>query len=89
MLLGANYGPCMRRDRLLFDAIEQDRQYEADQSGCCVRRDGSGCVQVARERDCPNRVWNRKFNFTCTINITFVSNHNHLAVVYTVPSMEV
>ena len=46
----------MRRDRLLYDAIDQDREYEANQSGCCVRRDGSGCVQVASENDCPNRV---------------------------------
>ena len=43
----------MRRDRLLFQAIDQDREYEATESGCCVRRDGSGCVQVPSEADCP------------------------------------
>ena len=44
----------MRRDRLLFQAIDQDREYEATESGCCVQRDhGSGCVQVPSEADCP------------------------------------
>ena len=43
----------MRRDQLLFQAIDQDREYEATESGCCVRRDGSGCVQVPSEADCP------------------------------------
>ena len=56
VLLGANYGPCMRRDQALYDVIEVDRASEASQSGCCVRRDGSGCVQVPSERDCPTRV---------------------------------
>ena len=44
----------MRRDRQLFDAIEEDRARERDSSGCCIRRDNSGCVQVLDEAsDCP------------------------------------
>ena len=44
----------MRRDRQLFDAIDEDRVTERDSSGCCVRRDNSGCVQVLDQfTDCP------------------------------------
>lgn len=42
--LGAKYAPCMRVDLNLEAAIELDRQEEAG-SACCVRNDGSGCVQ--------------------------------------------
>ena len=53
VLLGALYAPCMRRDRQLFEeGIEADRQNERDSSGCCVRRDGSGCFQTGGEEDC-------------------------------------
>lgn len=54
VILGALYGPCMRKDRKLFDAIDDDQDAERDLSGCCVRRDGSGCVQVLdRTEECP------------------------------------
>ena len=52
----------MRRDRQLFKAIDQDRNDERNQSGCCVRLDESGCVQVPGEdscrvgRKCPHNV---------------------------------
>jgi len=49
--LGAKYSPCMRRDENVMNAIMQDRQKE-NKTGCCVRSDGSGCVQTQR-RDCP------------------------------------
>ena len=53
VLLGALFAPCMRRDRQLFEAIESDRMREALDSGCCVRRDGSGCFQSTRNNsDC-------------------------------------
>ena len=42
--LGAKYAPCMRVDLNLEAAIELDRREEAG-SACCVRNDGSGCVQ--------------------------------------------
>ena len=51
VLLGARYAPCMRRDRRLFDLIEEDRVTESG-SGCCIRNDDSGCVQVNLEEDC-------------------------------------
>ena len=53
VLLGALYGPCMRRDRQLFNAIDNDIRVESNSSGCCVQRDGSGCVQVDSEINCP------------------------------------
>ncbi len=54
VILGALYAPCMRKDRKLFDAIDDDESRERFDSGCCVRRDGSGCFQVLdREQDCP------------------------------------
>ena len=53
--LGAKYAPCMRRDRQLYAAIESDRKREAEGSGCCVRRDKSGCVQVITASGCPVR----------------------------------
>ena len=43
----------MRKDRQLFDAIEADWDKEANESGCCVRLDGSGCVQTVDPVDCP------------------------------------
>ena len=54
VILGALYAPCMRKDKKLFDAINEDHQRERDESGCCVRRDGSGCVQIDNpDEDCP------------------------------------
>ncbi|XP_076458190.1 inactive rhomboid protein 1-like [Babylonia areolata] len=42
--LGAKYSPCMRDDPNLRDLLNLDRKME-NQSACCVRNDGSGCVQ--------------------------------------------
>lgn len=53
VLLGAKYGPCMRHDRQLYAAIDGDVLREASESGCCVRKDQSGCVQVLSEESCP------------------------------------
>ena len=50
--LGAKYAPCMRRDRQLYRAIEGDWVNEANNSGCCVRRDTSGCVQMVSDANC-------------------------------------
>lgn len=51
VLLGALFAPCMRKDRQLMKAIDFDRMTEATESGCCVRRDGSGCYQTTNS-DC-------------------------------------
>lgn len=57
VLLGAVFAPCMRPDKQLMQAIEADRQMEALESGCCVRRDGSGCFQTFNNTaDCLVRV---------------------------------
>ncbi|KAK7112224.1 inactive rhomboid protein 1-like isoform X2 [Littorina saxatilis] len=42
--LGAKYSPCMRVDINLKYSLELDRAEEKE-SACCVRNDGSGCVQ--------------------------------------------
>lgn len=52
VLLGALFAPCMRRDRQLFEGIEGDRMAESNFSGCCVRRDRSGCFQAETQADC-------------------------------------
>lgn len=56
VLLGAIFAPCMRRDRQLFEGIESDRQAESNFSGCCVRRDMSGCFQAESQMDCQVRL---------------------------------
>ncbi|XP_062609991.1 inactive rhomboid protein 1-like isoform X1 [Saccostrea cucullata] len=43
--LGAKYSPCMRKDPNLEAALAEQRQEERG-TGCCVRDDGSGCVQT-------------------------------------------
>ncbi|KAH9502541.1 Inactive rhomboid protein 1 [Bulinus truncatus] len=45
--LGAKYSPCMRVDDNLNEAIGYDRAEERD-SACCIRNDGSGCVQTVK-----------------------------------------
>ena len=52
-MLGATYGPCMRYDRELARGLDIDRWREANSSGCCVRLDNSGCVQVTSREQCP------------------------------------
>ncbi|XP_055876720.1 inactive rhomboid protein 2-like [Biomphalaria glabrata] len=45
--LGAKYSPCMRVDENLNEAIGYDRAEERE-SACCIRNDGSGCVQTVQ-----------------------------------------
>ncbi|CAL1544072.1 unnamed protein product [Lymnaea stagnalis] len=45
--LGAKYSPCMRIDENLNTAIGYDR-VEERASACCIRNDGSGCVQTVK-----------------------------------------
>lgn len=52
-MLGATYGPCMRVDRQLQVGLLNDKWREANSSGCCIRRDRSGCVQVSSADRCP------------------------------------
>ena len=48
MLLGAKYAPCMRLDKQLSAAFQQDRMAES-RTGCCVYNTGSGCYQSAED----------------------------------------
>ncbi|CAH1794931.1 unnamed protein product [Owenia fusiformis] len=45
--LGAKYSPCMRPDTHVVNAIAYDRNKE-NNTACCIRNDGSGCVQSSR-----------------------------------------
>lgn len=47
--LGAKYSPCMRRDQGIEKGLIKDLDEERN-SACCVRDDGSGCVQMAERR---------------------------------------
>ena len=38
--LGAKYSPCMRYDLTIHALVKERRKLEAEESGCCVRRDG-------------------------------------------------
>ena len=79
VLLGAMYAPCMRRDRQLYVAIEADWKNEADNSGCCVRRDRSGCYQVLSSSDCPVSIWYHwwdKYIMTCYLCIHVLLSHS-------------
>ena len=71
VLLGALYAPCMRRDRQLFGAIDGDIRTENTSSGCCVRRDESGCVQV-EQSDCPVSPCRSYISLYYSHNYTFV-----------------
>ena len=42
----------MRRDNQLYEGINGDVVREYNDSGCCVRKDQSGCVQVLTRNDC-------------------------------------
>lgn len=46
--LGAKYSPCMRRDYNIEQAIRNDREKE-NKTACCIRNDGSGCVQLPED----------------------------------------
>ena len=48
--LGAKYSPCMRRDESILEEVSLQAAREAE-TGCCIRNDQSGCVQVRRQ-DC-------------------------------------
>ncbi|RWS27945.1 inactive rhomboid protein 1-like protein [Leptotrombidium deliense] len=43
------FSPCMRTDKLVFDAIQKERIAE-NKTGCCIRNDESGCVQTSEQK---------------------------------------
>lgn len=46
--MGAKFAPCMRLDDNLRRVLEEERRVE-NETGCCVKSDGSGCIQTSRE----------------------------------------
>jgi len=47
--MGAKYSPCMRKDATVERALEKSR-LEEKETACCIRNDGSGCVQTNRHK---------------------------------------
>jgi len=56
----------MRRDENVLNAIMLDRRKE-NATGCCVRNDGSGCVQTQRQHCSVS-----SFGTICTIVVVVV-----------------
>lgn len=48
MHAGAKYSPCMRFDDRINEQILKERREEADNTGCCIRKEG--CYQSS---ECP------------------------------------
>jgi membrane associated rhomboid family serine protease len=48
--LGAKFSPCMRSDQSILAEVALQAKREAD-TGCCIRNDHSGCMQV-RQVEC-------------------------------------
>lgn len=46
--MGAKFAPCMRVDSKLQDVLQDERRNESD-TGCCVKSDGSGCIQTSQK----------------------------------------
>ena len=47
--LGAKYAPCMREDPQIELENLLRNSLESNTTGCCVRNDGSGCLQTTRD----------------------------------------
>ena len=48
--LGAKYAPCMRQDSQIENENYLRNIKESNNSGCCVRNDGSGCLQTTKNQ---------------------------------------
>ena len=46
--MGAKFAPCMRVDNNLKAVLEEERRNES-KTGCCVKSDGSGCIQTSQQ----------------------------------------
>lgn len=46
--MGAKFAPCMRTDRNLEMVLDEERRNESE-TGCCVKSDGSGCIQTSQK----------------------------------------
>lgn len=51
--LGAKFTPCMRSDPSIMAKVEAQNLQENLHTGCCVRNDGSGCLQTTQDRCSP------------------------------------
>ena len=56
--LGAKYSPCMRSDENVVNAIKNDRNRE-NKTACCIRNDGSGCVQASNHECSVSHIFTR------------------------------
>ena len=46
--LGAKYAPCMRKDSIIETENYLRNIADSNSTGCCVRNDGSGCLQTTK-----------------------------------------
>ncbi|CAC5394907.1 Inactive rhomboid protein 1,Inactive rhomboid protein 2 [Mytilus coruscus] len=70
--LGAKYSPCMRKDENIYNGIAKDL-VEEKTSGCCIRNDGSGCVQSVRSKCSTTISEFKKYNSTNPSNLGFLT----------------
>ena len=47
--MGAKFAPCMRPDKNLLKVLEEERRNESE-TGCCIKSDGSGCIQTSQAK---------------------------------------
>lgn len=70
--LGAKFTPCMRRDSLIYNEIDKDREEEKS-TGCCIRNDQSGCLQTQKDACSPLAKWH-SWNESTTETSAFTMN---------------
>ncbi|XP_063444509.1 inactive rhomboid protein 1-like isoform X2 [Mytilus trossulus] len=70
--LGAKYSPCMRKDENIYNGIAKDL-VEEKTSGCCIRNDGSGCVQSVRSKCSTTISEFKKYNSTNPSSLGFLT----------------
>ena len=62
--MGAKFAPCMRLDDNLKRVLEEERRNESE-TGCCVKSDGSGCIQ-ASQKECSVRFFMSRLLVDCS-----------------------
>lgn len=69
----------MRKDNKIHDVIMGGREKEKE-TGCCIRNDGSGCIQTLKEH--------------CSVSIKFYSlfimrfKNNHIFIINIAPAFD-
>lgn len=75
--LGAKFTPCMRRDSLIYQEIDQDHQDEKS-TGCCIRSYDSTCLQTTKQNCLETSEWH---SWNETISTASTNNNNNNIIV--------